>query len=204
MSVETGKFYRHFKGGLYQVLNIAKHCDTSEQLVVYQALYGTFEVYARPLESFCEMLSPEKYPDRIQQHRFEEISRDEISVIYGNELKEQLLEKYGQNKNKAASAGSGLNGEFQKGINTTVKSSIYNEAITAGVSPVLIMFLEADSADKKLEVIKNNYLSIDEKTLTNIEVSLDIIGNEGTLDDRIRYITDNLRTKAQYENMRLR
>lgn len=204
MGVEIGKFYRHFKGGLYQVMNIARHSETGEELVIYQALYGTFDVYARPLESFLEMLSPDKYPDRIQQHRFEELSREEIAVIYGNELKEQLTAKYG-NKEKSSGFNLGLSGEGKDSVmSAPVKSNIYSEAIAAGVSPVLIMFLEAETADKKLEVIKNNYLSIDEKTLTNIEVSLDIIGNEGTLDDRIRYITDNLRTKAQYENNRLR
>lgn len=204
MGVEIGKFYRHFKGGLYQVMNIARHSETGEELVIYQALYGTFDVYARPLESFLEMLSPDKYPDRIQQHRFEELSREEIAVIYGNELKEQLTAKYG-NKEKSSGLNLGLSGEGKDSVmSAPVKSNIYSEAIAAGVSPVLIMFLEAETADKKLEVIKNNYLSIDEKTLTNIEVSLDIIGNEGTLDDRIRYITDNLRTKAQYENNRLR
>lgn len=202
MGVEIGKFYRHFKGGIYQVLNLARHSETGEELVIYQALYGTFDVYARPVESFLEMLSPDKYPERIQQHRFEELSREEIAIIHGNDLKEQLTAKYGNNRDKnGANSGTGSNPEE---MTAPVKSNIYSEAIAAGVSPVLIMFLEAEGADKKLEVIKNNYLNIDEKTLTNIEVSLDIIGNEGTLDDRIRYITDNLRTKAQYENTRLR
>ena len=51
-NIKIGHRYKHFKGNEYLVLYIAKHSETLEEYVVYQALYGEKEIWIRPLDMF--------------------------------------------------------------------------------------------------------------------------------------------------------
>lgn len=53
--VKIGK-YRHFKGNEYEVIGIAKHSETLEDMVIYRALYGEFGLWVRPLAMFTETI----------------------------------------------------------------------------------------------------------------------------------------------------
>ena len=68
---KAGECYRHFKGNRYQIIAIAKHTETEEDYVVYQALYGDNGIFVRPLAMFMEKVDKEKYPDAKQEYRFE-------------------------------------------------------------------------------------------------------------------------------------
>ena len=52
--IKIGKKYKHFKGGEYLVLHVAKDSETLENLVVYQALYGEKGIWVRNLKMFME------------------------------------------------------------------------------------------------------------------------------------------------------
>lgn len=53
-TLKKGHKYRHFKGNEYLVLHAAKHSETEELMVVYQALYGQREIWVRPLVMFLD------------------------------------------------------------------------------------------------------------------------------------------------------
>ena len=81
-----GKVVKHFKGKLYLVMDVAKHSETMEELVVYKALYGEFGIFVRPLDMFLSEVDRNKYPDCKQKYRFQEINDEDI-----NKIKESLI-----------------------------------------------------------------------------------------------------------------
>ena len=60
MDIKLGK-YKHFKGNEYRVIAIAKHSETLEPMVVYQALYGEKDIWVRPATMWNEIVDKENY-----------------------------------------------------------------------------------------------------------------------------------------------
>ncbi len=56
-SVELGSLYEHYKGLRYKILAVARHSETLEEMVIYEALYGEHDVWARPLSMFLESIT---------------------------------------------------------------------------------------------------------------------------------------------------
>ena len=71
------EYYRHFKGTIYRVLHIAKHSETLEEMIVYQAMYGERGVWVRPKAMFEDVINKDGKIFR----RFSPISAEEAEKI---------------------------------------------------------------------------------------------------------------------------
>ena len=60
MEIKPGK-YRHFKGNLYEVIEVARHSETQEEMVVYRALYGEHGLWVRPATMWTETVDRDGY-----------------------------------------------------------------------------------------------------------------------------------------------
>lgn len=60
MEIKPGK-YRHFKGNLYEVIGVARHSETQEEMVVYRALYGEHGLWVRPAVMWTETVDRDGY-----------------------------------------------------------------------------------------------------------------------------------------------
>lgn len=69
--IEIKKVYKHFKGNIYIVEDIAIHSETNEKCVIYRSLSDSNKLWVRPYDLFISEVDHEKYPDVKQKYRFE-------------------------------------------------------------------------------------------------------------------------------------
>jgi hypothetical protein len=186
-----GGIYRHFKNNLYQVIAVAEHTETGEKLVIYQALYGTFGIYARPIEMFTSEVDHMKYPAVKQRYRFELVNPEREAAPQAEEKPSPASYPTHQTTNASKTAPDVT-------VSSDAAKGSY-QAASSDVNPKLLDFFDAEDLQTKYNILVSMRDEIDDTLIDNMAVGLDIVIPDGELMDRYDELKRCIRTKQQYE-----
>ena len=191
---QAGEIYQHFKGKLYRIVTLATHTETGVQLVIYQALYGEFQVFARPLSMFLEKMDAKKYPDAAGKDRFMRIPMAEAAAV------PQPVPAPSENPVEPRPAAM----SSENPIEPRPAAASSESPVEPQPDPGLLAFLDADSYEEKLEVFASLEGKADLHMLNAIAASLDLELSEGSLEEQYDTLKSCLMTLERYECNRLR
>lgn len=208
------EIYKHFKGNLYQVVTIAEHSETGEQLVIYQALYGDFKTYARPLAMFTGEVDRQRYPEVTQRFRFE---------LQGTDADRQIRETEAAGVEHPVSTQTTVTASQPAATQATpiVAQNIAVQATATAaqttiapvspaedeepvLDPLVLEFLDADSYEEKLNILAGLHHRITNEMITTMAISCDIEVNDGEPEERYEELKNCLLTMEKFECNRLR
>ncbi|HWT75589.1 MAG TPA: DUF1653 domain-containing protein [Mobilitalea sp.] len=205
---KQGEIYKHFKGKPYQIITVATHTETKEAMVVYQALYGNFKTYVRPMEMFLSEVDHVKYPDVKQKFRFE-LWNPDITVEESDAVK--VSEVAAKSNTAAEPLPSITLPDTDEKVITDNKEQLSGQnenydinTPDGSVNLLLLKFLDAESYTKKLEVLTTNKKHLDDRLINDMAVALDCAVNEGPLEQRIQELINCLEAMRRFEDRRLR
>lgn len=199
---KTGEIYRHFKNKMYQIVTVATHSETGEQLVIYQALYGDFSCCARPLEMFMSNVDKAKYPQAAQEYRFELVDKDSLTKVHktteNNVMENNITGNNVTENNITEDNVTGNN------VEAVVEKTIEN-AYEELPNPDLLLFLDADTFEEKKNLLVSMQNRMTDELINSIAASLDVSVDEGDLETRFKSLYNCVSTMSRYEvNNRLR
>ncbi len=171
------EIYRHFKGNLYQIVTIAEHTESGEMMVVYQAMYGDFKIYTRPLEMFCSKVDREKYPEVSQEYRFELQGCCGENVKVNPVVEQVSCEEIAQEP----------------------AMTKQEESVEPDLDPGLLEFLDAETYTQRLNILTGMHHRITDALLTTMAIACDVEVDDGDLESRYQSLKNCLLTLDKYE-----
>lgn len=200
-----GDIYRHYSNKLYQIITLAMHTKSNELLVVYQALYDDFRVYARPLASFNSEIDKEKHPQAMQKYKFELVKSADIAWKNYKEFADIKPVLAGPSHIEPKSADmSDENNAVREYESSDIKQDNRQDFSDMEAASVLLNFLEADSFSKKLDIVLSGKKHLNDRLINDMSVALDCTVEDGPLDERIESLVNCLQALCRFENKRLR
>ena len=193
-----GEFYRHFKDRLYQIIAVAYDAETEQQVVVYQALYGDYRVWVRPLENFLSRTDREKYPEASQEWRFERVQPAEAAP-------RQEAAPASSEKTVTPAAPELKEGPAQD-VSAPAEPAPAVPAVEDGRTgtQVLLAFLDAETREEKKAALVSGMARLTQRELDSIYMALDMPAQEGDVRSQVSGILSWMKTQERYESSRLR
>lgn len=175
---KPGERYRHFKNKLYQILAIATHSETGELMVVYQALYGEYGIWVRPLAMFMEKVDRRKYPDAVQEYRFEKVAD-------------------GFGSQEAAS-------EAEVRYTSAMQPLPEEKEEDTPMHPLLLEFLDTESPTERLAILQKMKGKVGQREIDSLCFCLDVKPMDGDLELQLESLKQYIRMQQRYDAPRLR
>lgn len=183
------EMYRHFKGNLYQIRCLARDSETGEKVVVYQAMYDTFEIYVRPLSMFMEEVDHDKYPEVKQKYRFE-LLQDVDGTVDSYEVQ--------PGRQPVDAEETRIHQELQPDTRVEEPEEQIN------IDPLVLEFLDASSYEQRVNILTSLRNRITDEMINTMAVAVDLEIKEGSVEDRYEELRNCLLTFEKYEGNRLR
>ena len=161
-------------------------------MVVYQALYGDYQVYVRPLEMFISPVDRKKYPDAVQEYRFEQVFPGQMDK----------LEKNGNEPAAENSEDRGYAAAVENNAEYDNKNQLEEEPMG---HEWLERFLDADRLEDRLAVLKQMEGHVTQRELDCIFLSLDLQPETGKAKtEQISALRRHIQLLRRYDGGRLR
>ncbi|WP_027438386.1 DUF1653 domain-containing protein [Lachnospira multipara] len=191
-----GGFYKHFKNKLYKAIDVVYHSETKEALVLYQALYGDFKLYVRPIDMFLSEVDHIKYPEVKAKYRFTLVDIDAEGNV--SDIEEDTASK------TSANVGNTDYIANETSANSEAREDNLLVSNTKRVGELVERFLDSKEYEDKLDALLLLRSNINDDLIDLFAESLDIVVDKGDLNTRFKSLKSVLEAHTKYEGARLR
>lgn len=202
---KSGEIYKHFKGNCYRIITVATHTETGEKLVIYQALYGDYGIYARELSSFTGPVDKEKYPYITQKKRFELVESgavDPVAQATDGQSEETVVSDTADMARKSSENGS--DAVITVASDRIDKKQPPENRAEPQIDPMVLAYLDADTCKEKLQILTTMKDRLTDQMINTMAIAIDVEVKPGDITERYEELKYCLATRERFECRRLR
>lgn len=202
---KSGEIYKHFKGNCYRIITVATHTETGEKLVIYQALYGDYGIYARELSSFTGPVDKEKYPYITQKKRFELVESgavDPVAQATDGQSEETVVSDTADMAQKSSENGS--DAVITVASDRIDKKQPPENRAEPQIDPMVLAYLDADTCKEKLQILTTMKDRLTDQMINTMAIAIDVEVKPGDITERYEELKYCLATRERFECRRLR